>query len=78
MKLYANITQEVYVNPIDVIDKLITNEIGDGYHLSNENNEYFICHERSVNVKISKEVFDYVNALYYIKNHIKEHISSFY
>ena len=78
MEVYGKIRQKVEINPIDVINKLIENEIGFHGWIFNDNDKYYQGYEQSAGLhsfdekkEISKEKFDYVlslqNCLTYLK-----------
>jgi hypothetical protein len=72
MKVYATFSQEVHIEPKQVIKKLIEKEIGDEYRnwIVEKDGKYYHIHEESagchsvdVEDEISKEKYDYVKAL---------------
>jgi hypothetical protein len=72
MKVYATFSQEVHIEPKQVIKKLIEKEIGNEYHnwiVEKDGKFYHIheesagCHSVDVDDEISKEKYDYVKAL---------------
>lgn len=78
MEVYANFRQKVFVNPKDVIEKMIEEEIGWQHWIFEENGKYYVGWEQSAGAhsydaqeEISKEQYDYVNALKNVLNHLK-------
>lgn len=72
MKVYATFSQEVHVEPKQVIQKLIEKEIGNTYRnwIIEKDGRYLHVHEESagchsveVEDEISKDKYDYVKAL---------------
>ena len=79
MKVYANIRQVVTVNPIDVIEQLISKEIGSDGWITEEDGKYFQWYEASAGLhsydnenEISKEKYDYVIGLQFVLAKLKE------
>lgn len=85
MKVYGNFRQEVDINPQDVIEQLISKEIGSGGWIEsggsniNEPKKYYKCWEASAgqhsidrNEEITKELYDYVVALQFVLKKLKE------
>ncbi len=77
MKIFADIRQEVDVDPKKVIEKLIEKEVSNGW-VFEENNKYYKgfvvgsgCHSFDDKIEITKEKYDYVNALELVFKHIK-------
>lgn len=79
MEIYANFRQKVNVNPIDVIEKLIEEEIGFRGWVFIENDRYYRgfevsagCHSIDEKKEISKGKYEYImslkNCLNYLKN----------
>ena len=69
MKVYADIRQQVEVDPKDVIEKLIEKEIGTNAWVVKEDGEYFKCHNMGrsdIKEAISKSKFKYVKSLKFI------------
>ena len=69
MEIYADIRQKVIVNPVDVLNKLIKNEIGDGW-VFEKDGKYFLgyfesagSHSYESSNEITKDTFDYINSL---------------
>lgn len=80
MKIYANFTQEVNVDPIIVISKLIYHEINDGW-VFEKNGKYYMgfesgggYHSWDDEEEITKEKYDYVKALELIRDKLKKQI----
>jgi hypothetical protein len=70
MEIYADIRQEVHINPKEVIEKLIEKEIGFGNWVFVENNKFYLgfeesmgCHSFIDKKEITHEQYDYVKAL---------------
>lgn len=80
MEVYANFRQKANVNPLDVIEKLLTRFVG-GYDnwVEKRNNNYYIMEEISLgqhsNTKIVQQINDeelkYYNALKTVKNKLE-------
>jgi len=79
IEVYAKTTSKVFIDPVDVIEKLIAIEMqaGDGDLIKKEN-KYFIEYfsnerfESNWMVEISKEKFDYISALKLVLKKIKK------
>ena len=72
MKVYATFSQEVHVEPKQVIQKLIQKEIGNEYRnwiVEKEGKYYHVqeesagCHTVDVENEISKDKYEYIKAL---------------
>lgn len=70
MEIVVNKKEVVEVNPKDVIQKLIENEIGRYGWVFEENDKYYLSEEKSMGnhsmdvvTVISREKYEYVNAL---------------
>ena len=72
MKVYATFSQEVHVEPKQLIQKLIEKEIGNEYRnwIVEKNGRYYhiheesaVCHSFELEDEISKDKYDYVKAL---------------
>jgi hypothetical protein len=72
MKVYATFSQEVHIEPKQVIQKLIKKEIGNEYRnwiVEKDGKFYHVheesagCHSVDVEDEISQEKYDYVKAL---------------
>lgn len=72
MKVYATFSQEVYVEPTQVIKNLIKKEIGDTNYnwIIEKDGRYFHVHEESAGChsveledEISKDKYEYIKAL---------------
>lgn len=77
MKIYATKTDEVIINPIDVINKLLDKELGGAYIKEKDNNYYMVVdvggsHYMEEDVKITKEKYDYIKALLLVKKMLSE------
>jgi hypothetical protein len=80
MEIYARIVQKVQVDPLDVIEKLKTDFLGD-YHrwVRQENDKYFIMGEQSAGQhsydteirEITKEEKKYFEALDVVERYLK-------
>lgn len=80
MKVYANIKQEVIVNPLDIIEELRIKELGDWKSwVFEKEGKYYEgfetgagSHSWDDEEEISKEKYDYIRALEIIKTYIKQ------
>jgi hypothetical protein len=70
MEIHADVRQKVHVNPLDVINGLIEEEIGWRGWVVERDGKYYRGHEVSAGShsfdkenKISKDLYDYVKAL---------------
>jgi len=70
MEINANFTQKVIINPKDVIEKLIENEIGWRSWIFEKNGKYYKgfeqsagCHSFDDEKEITQEKYNYVRAL---------------
>jgi len=70
MKIYADVRQEVNVNPKDVIEKLIEKEIGWRNWIFEKDGKFYRGFEQSMGVhsiddeeEITKEKYEYIRAL---------------
>lgn len=72
MKVYARFTQEVHIEPEEVIKKLIKQEIGDEHYnwiVERDGKFYHIheesagCHSVDIEDEISQDKYEYVKAL---------------
>ena len=64
MKIYATFMQEVDINPKDVIQKLIDNEIGKQCWTFEREGKYYRGFEGfEKEIEIPKEKYDYINNL---------------
>ena len=75
MEIHADIRQKVHVNPIEVINKLIEQEIGWRGWVFEKDGKYYRGFEQSAGshsyddeVEINKDLYDYVKALELISN----------
>lgn len=79
MKIYADIRQEVYIEPIEVIEGLMEKVSGcDGGWIFEEDGKYYRGWERSAGVhsvdmkdEIPKKVYDYYQSLELVRSYIK-------
>ena len=78
MKIHADFRQEVTIDPIDVIKKLIDAEMGRDSWVSKDKNKYYIFYDeyygpRSITIKelISKEKYEYIQHLKCVLNHLE-------
>lgn len=80
MKVYATIRQEAEVNPLEVIDALKAEALGSWRNwVVERDGSYYLGHEVSmgshsmdVEDSISKEKYDFIKALEFIKSYIKK------
>jgi len=79
MKIYGSFTEQVKIDPKDVINKLIENEIGYDSWVFEENDKYYCgfeegCGSRTYNSReeISKEKYDYVKALEFVLKYMEK------
>lgn len=80
MKVHANIRQEVEVNPIDVIQELINEELGNWRNwIFERDGNYYIGFEVSMGqhsmddeTGITKEKYDYIKSLEQIKEYLQK------
>lgn len=67
MKVNANITQLVTIDPKDVISNLISEALGSGQDVKEKDGSYYLVvyssHTEVIYGSISKEKYDYINAL---------------
>jgi len=62
MEIYANFRQKANVNPIDVIEKLITQFVGGyGNWVEKRNNNHYIMEEISLGQHSSSEIVRQIN-----------------
>jgi len=79
MQVYGSFTQQVIIDPISVIEKLIAREIGDGSWVFKENDKYYRGfevgyggHTWDDSEEISEELYNYITSLKIVLNHLKE------
>ena len=77
MKIYATKTDEVIVNPIAVIQKLLDKQLNGEYVKEKDGKYYRVIdiggsHYMEHDVEITKEKYDYIKALILILNTLKE------
>lgn len=79
MKVYADFRQEVWIEPKDVIQKLIANEIGRDGWVFKEKNKYYKGYRESAGPReierkelITKEKYEYVQHLRYVLIHLQK------
>ena len=70
MKIKAGFTQEVQINPKEVVEKLLSKELGWRGWVSEKEGKYYRCWEESAGprtwdeqVQIPKDKYDYIKAL---------------
>lgn len=79
MKIHGRFTEEVEINPLDVIGKLIAEEIGGWRNwIFERDGSYYIGFERSMGshsmddeTGITKEKYDYIKSLEQIKEYLE-------
>lgn len=79
MEIHASIRTKVHVDPLDVINKLIEQEIGWRGWVFEKDEKYYRGFEQSAGshsyddeVEISKEVYEYIRALQLVKDKLVE------
>lgn len=79
MEIYANVKQNVLINPKDVIQKLIDEEIGYDSWTFEKNDKCFKgfeqsagCHSYDDEVEITREKYDYIKALQLVLKHLDQ------
>jgi len=77
MEIHAEIRTKVHVEPIQVINKLIEEEIGWRGWVVERDGKYYRGYERSMGshssdeeVEVDKETYDYVKALHLVSNRL--------
>ena len=70
MKIYANFSQEVYIEPKEVIKKLIQKEIGSDNWVFEKKGKFYLgyeqsagCHSFDMEEEITEERYRYIEAL---------------
>lgn len=78
MKIEVKITQEVHVNPCEIIELLINKEIGAGSMVGKKNGRFYKQYVQEQNLysttvteSISKEQYRYVKALELVLQNLK-------
>lgn len=78
MEVYADLRQKVDVNPLDVIQGLINKEINHRDWIFVKDGVYYVGFEESAGQhsfdsekEITKEKYEYIQALEFIKSYIK-------
>lgn len=81
MEVYARITQKVEINPRDVISELLTLSLGGQNQVDEKEGKYYIKYEVSLGthsgfekIEISKEQYDYIQALLIVNKYLKTHV----
>lgn len=79
MEVYANIRQKVHVEPIEVINELIKDELGRNGWIVERDGKYYRGFEKSAGshsydseVEINKEGYEYIKALELIKDNLAD------
>jgi hypothetical protein len=78
MEIYAKLHTKVSIDPIDVLSKLIDDTIDENNWIFMKNNGHFVGYDQSCGqhstercFEISKEKYDFVNALIVAKSYLK-------
>ena len=80
IEVYGRVTQNVLVDPLDVINELINVESGDdfnfieekdGHYYLHTNNAYHGSFEHDEIKEIPKNMFEYIMALEVVRNYLK-------
>lgn len=74
IKVYAQFSQEAYVDPKDVIKKLIEEEVGHGGWVAKIHDKYYRVweeHHDDFQKEITQEQYEYVSALNLVLERLK-------
>jgi hypothetical protein len=79
MEVHANITQKVFINPKDVIEKLIEKEVGWRGWIFEKDGKYYKgheesagCHSMDIDEEIPQEEYEYIKALQLVLKNLKD------